>query len=269
MLTPEPAGVEERTVVLMPMRDRATLPTQRCLESKTDGPCEVLTEIGLPVDVARNRLAERVLSLPNRPRYVIWADSDAVWDANTFERLRDDVRRLGPAALVGVLHGPRAVHSHPHAMLNTKPPLGTPIEWGTHYPKTMEDPSALLPVTFVGGHMYAHDVRLLDRLGPQPWTPTQHDCSEDFAFVMRVHRSGGSVWCDTAVPVFHFDEASGFGYLPGYCGPFMADANGRMEQVEDAQIAARAARQQTRRSYGSVVDEQMEQHKRTALAVAR
>lgn len=249
----------ERTAVLMPLRDGISLPTQRCLQKFNDGDLLFLAERGLPVEQARNRLVERVLALPqhSRPRYVIWADSDAVWQAGTFDRLRSHVRRLGPRALIGVLHGPRAVGAHPAVLTAVHPPQGTPLQWGVDYPKEPSDETALMRVMFAGSHMYAHDVRLLESLGEHPWTPRPTECSEDLAFTNRVHRIGGEVWCDTSLPVLHYDERRGYAFTPGHFGPFTIAEDGRPEAAPGdpetwERLGLRVAED---RSYGPLIDE--------------
>ena len=252
----------ERTVVLMPIRDHVTEPTQRCLDLFTDGNVEVLTEVGLPVDVARNRLIERVKSLADRPRYVIWTDADAVWTSGAFDILRDSIRKCGPHALIGVLHGPRCVRAEAAALRVIHPPTGTPIQWGIDYPVHPADPKALIRVAFVGAHMLAHDVRLLDALKSHPWTPRhRYECSEDFAFTARVYEARGSVWCHAGLLVFHYDEDRAVAFAPGYLPPFMIDNTGQPQPMADDGTGWANLRQSNKRSYGSTVDAQMERNR--------
>ena len=253
--------LSENVVVCMPLRDGITAPTENCLRQFHDGiDFELLTERGLPVDAARNRLSERVLSLPNRPRYVFWCDSDAVWVPGTFNRLRDDVRKVGSRALVGVLHGPRCAAAHPHVLASLRTPTGIPIRWGTDYPKSASDPDSLMRVAFCGAHMLAHDVQLLDLVGKNPWSPGPLDCSEDFAFVRRVHRNGGTLWCDVSCAVYHYDEARGYAFLPGHRPPFIIDEQGLPKPASgdhNEWIRQGLLDSGPRRSYGATVDAHM------------
>jgi len=263
--------ITERTVVLVPVRDTITKPTTRCLEQRfTDGEVEVLVEVGKPVDIARNELTKRVLALPDRPRYVIWADADAVWTSGTFDRLRGDIRKLDNVrSLIGVLHGPRSVGAEAHVMKVLHPSGGTPIQWGIDYPKAQNDPSALVQVVFLGAHMLAHDIRLFDALPSNPWSPRVGECSEDFGFIMRVHEAKGSVWCDTACPVFHFDEEAGYGYLPGHFPPFTFGSEGQRCEVPDDGTGWAHLRRTRKRSYGELVDSHMLANKIRATAMVR
>jgi len=236
------------TAVLVPLRDRICAPTADALALTAGADATVLTEVGLPVDVARNRLAARALAL--RPDVVVWCDADAVWeDAQLFDRLRSDVVRLGPRALVGVVHCRREPMARAAAALDAKDFAGSPLEPGRHFPKAPSDPAALLRVGFVGAHVWAHAVELLDALGSDPFALGPHDPSEDSAFARRVREAGGASYVDCSAVVLHYDEQRDAAYAPEQ-PPFRHIA-GRWQP--DPSWNGRAA-VAVPRSYGNTVD---------------
>ena len=85
-------------LIAMPMRDKPTRETLWALKNATPEHI-LLTEVGLPVDEARNALAKRILEFESE-EFVMWLDDDAWWLPGSIEDFVSSLRALPDHALV-------------------------------------------------------------------------------------------------------------------------------------------------------------------------
>ena len=238
-----------RVLVLMPVRDAPEAATLAALRDGTDGAqVTVFNETGLPVDIARNRLAERARSVLREFDIVMWIDADAWWPKGTFAHIVRRLRAMTPRDLLGSFHGARRAYAPVNASMigpDRQPALPT-------IPIIRSAPDWLLPVTFAGSHFYAHYPALLAMLGPAPFTLIPTSAGEDGAFCGRVIRNGGTIYMDGRLAVFHVEN--GIGYLPGR-GAFRFDGTNMIAIGEAPPASPEEMKHAPYRYYGDSVDE--------------
>jgi hypothetical protein len=200
--------IEQHDVaILTPVRDpKLTTPEfKHAIEHNVPAGAIHLTEVGLPVDEARNRLVERVRALDPRPEFVVWADDDAYWPAHAIPRL---VSHLDKFDLVSALHGKRGPGSHVLAFTRNDDGSFTSILM----PEQTPEPK-LVACDFVGSHIMIHRTALLDALPSRPFDLIDGRCGEDSAFCTRVRAAGFTIAIDATLQVAHIEK--GFAFLPG------------------------------------------------------
>ena len=178
----------------MPIRDRMEPETEFALQNNVGFKYELLTEVGLPVDEARNRLTERALA--SNAERILWVDADAFWQPGCLERL---------LSWTIAVFGKRV-----HFSTVTAQPLGGS---GHMSLERIREVDGILPCHFIGAHVLACSRVLLERLGPKPWSPSGDVTFEDVAFARRVREAGFGFYLDTRSWSFHVEK--GVMYAPG------------------------------------------------------
>lgn len=208
----------QKIVICMPIRDRMEPETEFALQNNVGFEYELLTEVGLPVDEARNRLTERALaSGANR---IVWADADAFWVRGCLERLLSWTADTSKA--VATVHGRRVHFSSVNAWQSLD--LSRPIGFAA-----IRATNGIVPCHFIGAHVLACSRALLERLGPNPWGVRDTDSSEDFAFARRIHETGCALVLDTRAWTFHVED--GIMYVPGSSAYALVDGKIEMRPL--------------------------------------
>lgn len=172
-------------------------------------PHVMLTTSRKPVDVARNELARTALALVERPAalpwivpelYVFWFDDDAFWRP---ESLRRALAYLENHREIDILCGSYCAREEFCAGSGVPAP-GAPAA---------SDEGAV-EVILCGFHWVLHRPSVLQRIGPDPFTPLD-DLSEDFSFCKRAKRAGLRIFEARDVIIPHVDVDTGRAFLPG------------------------------------------------------
>ena len=198
----------------MPIRDRMEPETEFALRNNTGFGYELLTEVGLPVDVARNRLTKRALA--STADQIVWADADAFWLPGCLERMLSWV--TDPLKVIGSVYGGRMQFAVVNAR-QTSAPVTVSFD-------LIRSVDGLIPCVFLGAHVLACSRGLLERLGPDPWTLNGADRSEDNAFARRVREADCGQYLDTRAWTFHVEK--GVMYVPGSSAHVLVD--GKVER---------------------------------------
>lgn len=197
--------------VCMPLRDVMEYETEYALIHNSPRNSNVFVELGLPVDVARNKIAKRVQETD--AEFVVWIDSDMVWQRGSIEKL---IKTLDENVDLAI------------AYFCARVPFQGAMAWDLNGDQVMlAKPGDLIELSYGGFGMAAHRRELLDRVGPDPFTIEEF--SEDTSFYKRVQQAGGRVVLNAGVPVAHMDLGRAF--LP-MCPPGRI-VNGRLEILPD------------------------------------
>jgi hypothetical protein len=230
---PNVAG-DANVIICMPVRDRIEPETEFALRNNIGFAHRLLTEIGFPVDVARNRLTARALA--SDAEHVVWIDADAFWQRGCLERVLSWM--TDPMRVVGAVFGKRVHFSTVTAQAVGGGPMSL---------ERIREADTILPCHFIGAHVLACTRVLLERLGPNPWSLESQDKSEDVAFARRVREAGCGLYLDTRAWSFHVEN--GVMYVPGSPAYVLAGGNAEPRPLPPTPPFPR------RRAYGAAVDD--------------
>lgn len=225
-------------VVCMPVRDSLEPETEYAVRNHLP-PCRVLTERGLPVDVARNRLAKAARE--SDAEHIVWIDSDMFFAADAVSNLIEvlDDADVAVAHFCVRMAYQRAVAYRGEVGAKLKQlNLGIDYEIGN-----------TVAIDSSGFGLVAHRRELLDRLGDDPFA-VDGNSYEDYAFFRRVRKIGGRVLMHTGIPVAHVEGGEAF--LPGL--PTGRITNGRLEVIDDKRLSNLRG-EQSLRTYSPAIDE--------------
>ena len=217
-------------VIAMPIRDKPTPETVWALENNSP-PHLLLTEVGKPVDEARNALARQILELDPMPEIVVWLDDDAWWLPGAIEDLVTTLQRHPGHALMCGGFSERMPHSSAVAggfgIEKLRPgPVGQSecnVEYGQ-----------IVPIEWCGFHAVALRTSALYDLGANPFSPLP-GLGEDYTFCRRLIEKNLKLACNPAISFAHIEISNGLAFLPGF-PPFKIE-NGRARAVEQKDLA--------------------------------
>lgn len=235
-------------LVLQPTRGEIGPETALSLQANMDGvPHQVLRVTGEPVDEARNRLAEMARAQAQPHALCLWIDDDCYWCAGSVTLMLQTFMQREIDVLCGYF-GPRAPFSTPLCLTRANDIASAPRE-GRDFQLGQVIPVASASMNFV-----LHRVSLFERLGPAPFTPLPDSLGEDHSFFERLRAVGGRAEVATGIVVAHCEN--GLAFVPGR-RPFQVIDNRlvpALTELSDAEINARYANRNLRRSYGPAVD---------------
>lgn len=189
---------ETTLAVLMPVRDVATTETVVALRENIGLKNVLLTEVGKPVDEARNTLAARALSLDPAPDFILWVDADAWWPGGTLQRM---IARFSNPA-IDVLFGYFGGRDH-------YAPAFAWRRWNdlNSFPQPGRDCplNAVEKVERAGFHFVLMRRAALERIGNLPFTP-KPGWTEDFSCIARMLSAGLGLYVDTGAPIAHIGD---------------------------------------------------------------
>ena len=229
---------EATIAILMPTRFRPCRETQYALDHNVGRPFTLLTEVGKPVDDARNNLVKRVLELNPRPDVCVWVDDDCYFEAGIVTQLLGALAESAPLSppdltVVAPVFGARANFNYAIASCRDnlhRSSVDFPLRAGVDFPFP-----ALLKVELLGGHMFVHRPSLFQRLRPDPFEiPPGSTDLEDFAFARRVRAAGGASFVQCDAFVWHVGPFAGKStlYCPGR-SPAELSEDGTLREVSD------------------------------------
>ena len=213
----------------MPMRDTPTRETLWALKNATPQHT-LLTEVGLPVDEARNALAKRILEYDSE-EFVAWIDDDACWMPGSIEELVSNLTALPDCSLVCGSFSERRPYGNAIAggfgrVLQPGPPgqAGCNVFFGQ-----------VVPIEHCGFHFLVMRTAALRTLGPKPFD-TLGLRGEDYSFCHRLVSQGGKLACNPAVAAAHIEVKNGLAFLPGH-PPFKIEG-GRARALKPQDVGA-------------------------------
>lgn len=232
----KPQRGEDALMICVPTRGQVSHETLLSIEQNLGGIKHCVARMARkPVAEARNALAKAVLEqvainpFPFTPRevFVLWLDDDAWIPPTLVPTMVKAMRELPALDALFAWFGKRVPFSQPVAYrclddLESFPKIGIDCQQGD-----------LVPVEAAGFHTVLMRVRLLERIGADPFTPNLgYDEGEDWAFCRRARAIGARMAVGTAMPSVHIDPRDGMAYIPGMPAALM-DGNGvRMLSTE-------------------------------------
>jgi hypothetical protein len=235
-------------LVLMPRRAAMTPQTALALAENMDGlGFRLLEEVGLPIDAARNALAQRALAAPSGA-LCLWIDDDCYWCGGTVELMVATLQKNGGLDVLTAYFGPRAPFSTPLCLMRPNDKASAPRE-GRDFRFGQIVPIASASMNFV-----LHRAELLHELGPAPFTPLPGSLGEDHSFFERIRAAGRRAALASGIVVAHCEGDLAF--VPGRRPLRVLDNTLAVadDPRTDAEIAAAYAGRNLRRSYGPAVD---------------
>lgn len=228
----KPQTGEDVVLVLMPTRGQICYETLNSIETNMGCKYGVMRVARKPVVEARNALAKRALEViasgehpftfTPRETFILWLDDD-VWLPPGLVPTMLGVMRDSRLQTLDAIFGwfcTRAPYQPPVAFRRfddgqSIPRIGVDCKMGD-----------VVPVEVAGFHAVMMRSRLLERIGPDPFTPfPEYAESEDWAFCRRAKAIGATLAVGTALPVAHVDPRDGTAYMVG-SPPLMVDGNG-------------------------------------------
>lgn len=193
---------EKKILIAVPCMDMVSARFAQCLTTlKKIGKCTVSFLIGSLVYDSRNKLAAMALDM--EADYILWFDSDMVFEPDTLERM---MKVLDEHSEIDVLSGLYFRRGHPF----------TPVLFGKLERKedgTLEHegvenvPESLFEVAGCGfGCVLMRTDMLLDiaaKEGGGVWFTPFLTAGEDASFCIRARESGYKIYCDPDVSLGH------------------------------------------------------------------
>jgi hypothetical protein len=250
-----------RIIVLMPSRGTVAAETMLALLEHNEG-YEIVFRMAtrLPVDAARNRLAQKALDAAadralfeaGSDPYVFWIDADAFFLKGTFTMMIRALEQDPGIDLLSALCGTRSPHQKATALIKTGDRDSGLIP-GVH-----GEPGAVVDVELVPTHFLCHRVSLLRRLADQlPFGAADFPMTDDAFFSQAVRVNGGRMAVATGIPVFHVDERNGNAFLPAHAAARIDDSGA----IDTTVIVAPL--EQEERTYGERVDRVIRKNRST------
>jgi len=204
-------------VVAMPSRQKPTAETEGAL--RYTAPHLLLSEVGKPIDRARNDLAARILALRPLPEVVVLLDDDAWWLPGAVEALAETLRGL--PAQVAMLAGGFCKRM-PHAPLASFAKSGRASGSFAINQGAVPD-GAVVRIEGCGLHACALRTSALAALGEGPFR-LGPATGEDLAFCARLRERGFEIACAPSITFAHVEVETGVTYVP-FSGPLEIVAN--------------------------------------------
>ncbi len=215
----QPHTGEDALLILMPTRGSVSVETLLSIEHNMgDIKHAVLRVARKPVAEARNMLARRALEVikekpfPFTPRetFILWLDDDCWLPPGLVPTMVNAMRDLPNLdALFG--------------WFCTRLPYAKPVAYrrlddSESFPKVGIDckNGDVVAIEAAGFHCVLMRPRLLQRIGPDPFTPlAEYTEGEDFAFCRRAKTIGATMAVGTALTSVHVDPRDGSAYIVG------------------------------------------------------
>lgn len=197
---------EKKILIAIPCMDMVSARFAQCLTTlRKVGKCTVSFLMGSLVYDSRNKLAS--LAIDMEADYILWFDSDMVFDADTLERM---MKVLDEHEEIDVLSGLYFRRGHPFS-----PVLFSKLdrqEDGTLEHEGVETiPESLFEVAGCGfGCVLMRTDLLLDiaaQEGGGVWFTPFPTAGEDTAFCIRARENGYRIFCDPSIALGHMAYA--------------------------------------------------------------
>lgn len=188
-----------KTLIAVPCMDMVATPFCQSLTAlRRVGDCAAGFMVGSLIYDSRNKLAVQALEM--EADYVLWLDSDMVFEPDLMERLYEDLK-TGKDFVSG-LYFRRSSPFTPVLFSELKTAEdGLNTEW-----KGYEDyPDGLFEIAGCGFGAVMHTTDMLFEMADrfQNWFAPINNCGEDIAFCRRASELGYKLWCDSDIKLGH------------------------------------------------------------------
>ena len=235
----KPQTGEDALIICMPTRGAVSHETILSIEQNLGGIKYALVRVARkPVAEARNLLAKTALDciasnpFPFVPRetLVLWLDDDAWLPPGLVPQMMQAMREPAFQRLDALF-----------AWFSARAPYSAPVAYrriddAQSVPRFGIDCKAgdVVPIEAAGFHCVVMRPRLLQRIGPNPFTPDRKE-GEDFAFCRRAKAIGANLAVGTTLPAVHIDVRDGMAYMVG-APPLIVDGN-ELKQIEAGHLS--------------------------------
>lgn len=251
----KPHTGEDGLVVCIPTRGAVSVETLLSLEYNMGGIKHAIIRVARkPVAEARSILAKTALEciasnpFPFTPRetFILWVDDDAWLPPGLVPQMVQAMNdpRLAKLDALFAWFCARAPYAKPVAYRN--------LADSESFPKVGLDckNGDVVPIEMAGFHTVIMRRRLLERIGPDPFTPSPDgNEGEDGAFCRRAKAIGALMAVGTALPSVHVDPRDGTCYMPGM-PPGMMDGNSMRSLNTEHLSGSGAVKTREIRGYG-------------------
>lgn len=198
--------MDKKILIAVPCMDMVSARFAQSLTTlKKVGQCTVTFLIGSLIYDSRNKLASMAVEL--EADYMLWFDSDMVFDASTLERM---MKVLDEHPEIDILSGLYFRRGTPFT-----PVLFSKLEVNDKGELEFEDytniPDELFEVAGCGfGCVLMRTECLLDiaaKEGGGVWFTPMDNAGEDCSFCMRARREGYKIYCDPSIDLGHMGYA--------------------------------------------------------------
>lgn len=188
-----------KTLIAIPCMDMVATPFCQSLTAlKRVGDCAAGFVAGSLIYDSRNKLAAQAIEM--EADYVLWLDSDMVFNPDLMERLYEDLK-TGKDFVTG-LYFRRTKPFTPVLFSSLEPNAEGNVDWVGYedYPK---DSLFEIAGCGFGAVMHSTDI-LFDMIAEKKnWFAPINNCGEDVAFCLRAHDIGYKLWCDSSIRLGH------------------------------------------------------------------
>jgi hypothetical protein len=220
--------------ILMPLRSTDDLQPETARALRLHTPEHRLFQVaGLPVDQARNTLAQKVLALPNPPDVVLWIDSDAFWGAGAIEALLATMEAYPSYAMICGLFSKRMAGCAATALRKAGDGASA------LRPTTPEQKAIgncifgdVVPIETTGMHFTAVRIDALRSVSPGAFN-VRDGLAEDQSFCKRLRGAGYESACATGIVIAHLEAKTGLAYTVGRHPYIVADGVARNIEEQD------------------------------------
>jgi len=209
----------------------------RALATPMNSLCPCISEVGFPVDVARNRIVKISLGLECKPSHIFWLDDDVLCHPYSMLQLiaaKKDV--------IGGVYFTKDDHAEP-LIFDEQYSSPSPYIPNSGIRKTWACGGGL---TLVKTEVYRKMLDTLDLgkddMGNPRWYYTSGDkpdesyrCNEDMWFADKANESGHEVWIDTSMMAFgwHYDIGAEKGYPTAQWAQYLATGKADWEVPDE------------------------------------
>ena len=204
---------------------------------------DVVTARNMLAKMAVDAIAVNPIKQPVRETFALWVDDDAWWPPETVSVMLQAMHHF---PMLDALFG----------KFGTRMPMSKVFAWrdrddNESFPREFVDckPNDVVPIERGGFHFVLMRLRLLQKLGPNPFTPPTNENGvytkgEDTVFCDRAIDAGAKLAVGMGMPIIHVDPRDGAGYLPGMPQMYMDGDFARVLEVDPGAV----------RSYGEGLD---------------
>lgn len=232
----KPHTGDDALIVCMPTRGSVSVETLLSIEHNMGGVKHAVLRIARkPVAMARNMLAQRALEVVKenpfdftpRETFILWVDDDAWLPPGLVPTMISAMRDLHRLDALFAWFCTRMPYAEPVAYrrfddMESFPKLGIDCQHGD-----------VVPIEMAGFHTVLMRARLLEKIGPEPFTPiSEQTDSEDWAFCRRAKAIGALMAVGTSLPSVHVDPRDGTGYAVGMPAGMMDGNSMRALSIE-------------------------------------
>ena len=239
-----PGERPDGVLVLMPTRGTISVETYHSLQRgfaniphviAAGARKDIVTARNLLAKMAVDAISKNPIRQPVRETFALWVDDDAWWAPETVSVMLQAMQQL---PMLDALFG----------KFGTRMPGSKVLAWRDRddmesFAREFVDckQGEVVPIERAGFHFVLMRLRLLQKLGPDPFTPPTDESGtfvqgEDMAFCDRAIDAGAKLAVGMGMPIVHVDPRDGAGYLPGMPQMYMDGDFARVIEVAPGAI---------------------------------